>query len=88
MQFSVHLKEESTPKHKCSRTLANHAVNLGLARKIGQNAIQLIRAHSWKDAKTEINRTLTGTHILNSPGYHTPAYTYPLSYEFLRTYQR
>lgn len=91
MQFSVYLKSQnafhigSVAPHSCSRKLADALVLRGIARKVGQNAIQLLRDITWQQAKQLIPKACP---ILNSPGYHTPAYTYPLSYEFLRTYQR
>jgi hypothetical protein len=92
MQYSVYLKGQSLSEeapHRASRGLATLAVALLMARKVGQNAIQLTRDVSWKDAK----RLMRGgvdpddTGALNAPGYHTLPYTYPLPYDLLRSYQ-
>lgn len=95
MQFSVYLLQQdafnigTVPPHSCSRKNADWFVLRGIARRVGQNAIQLVRDISWKQAKELLPKKANPDDfgILNQEGYHTVPYTYPLPYEILRHYR-
>jgi hypothetical protein len=92
MQFSAYLSgplPEVAP-HKLSRTLAMAALRCGLARKIGQNAVQIVNGMSIRQVKDYLRGTGTGPaqiERINPPGYHCLPYTFPLPYDLLRHYQ-
>jgi len=95
VQFSVYLLDQNpfhlgtVAPHSCTRKIAEWMLQRGVARKTGQNAIQLMRDITWKQAKSLMpKKSSPDDHgVLNKEGYHTPCYTYPLPYEILRHYQ-
>lgn len=58
MRISVYLKQQDHlteyPPHATSRNVAFAVVAMGLARVIGQNAIQLSSLAEWRDIKNKI----------------------------------
>lgn len=58
MRFSVYLKTSEVlsgkPDHECSRPLALRALTARYARKVGQNAIQLIHDNTWQHVKAAL----------------------------------
>lgn len=91
MQFSAYLSgplPEKAP-HKLSRVLAELAVDCRIARKIGQNAIQIVNGMTIRQVKDYLRGCASRPEIerLNPPTYHVLPYTYPLPLHILEHYQ-
>jgi hypothetical protein len=61
MRISVYLKEQDplqdSASHKSSRGTALCLIAIGVARRVGQNAVQLTRDMTWKEAKNLLRGT-------------------------------
>jgi hypothetical protein len=69
MRISVYLKEhdplQDRAPHETSRYTAAQLLALSVARPVGQNAIQLTRSISWKEAKTLCRGRILGSGAWN-----------------------
>ncbi len=94
LPFSVYLKSQNvladTAPHTASRLLAKLIIASRLARRVGQNSLQLTTDEPWGSIKLRArgqSRKVPIPLLLAPLDFYLPA-NYPLPYSLLRHYER